>query len=127
MSTMDPKKIKLLVMDDEEGVLDMIREHFSPRGYKVFTAQDGVDGIEICDREKPDVILLDIKMKHMDGNDALPRLKELAPAAKIFVVSAYQDDVLARKIAGLGVHAHFEKPVSVIELEKAVRASILPA
>ena len=111
-------------MDDEEGVLDMIREHFGPRGYEVFAALDGVEGIEICKREKPDVILLDLKMKKMDGNEAIPHLKSLAPQAKIFVVSAYQDEVMARKIAGLGVYAHFEKPVSVIELEKSVRASL---
>lgn len=117
-------KIKLLVIDDEQGVLDMVYEHFAPRGYEVSSALDGIEGIEVCERVRPDVILLDLKMKKMDGNQALPRLKELVPEAKIFVVSAYQDEILERKIAGLGVYAHFEKPISIIDLEKAVRASI---
>lgn len=118
------KKIRLLVVDDEEGVLDMVREHFGPRGYEVFTAGDGAEGIEVCKHAKPDIILLDLKMKKMDGNEALPHLKAIAPGAKIFVVSAYQDEILQRKIAGLGVDAHFEKPIPIVELEKAVRAAL---
>ncbi len=118
------EKIKLLVVDDEPGVLDMVRQHFTPRGYEVETAEDGTDAIEVCARQKPQVILLDLKMKRMDGNQALPHLKKIVPDAKVFVISAYQDEILERKIAGLGAYAHFEKPISIVALEKAVRASV---
>lgn len=117
-------KPKILVIDDEIGVIEMIENHFSLRGYEVFSAQDGSKGIEVCGRVNPDVILLDIKMKNLDGDKALPELRKLAPAAKIFVISAYQDEIVKRRIAGLGADAYFEKPASIIELEKTIRNSL---
>ncbi len=119
-----PARIRLLVIDDEQGVLDMIREHFSFRGYEVMTASDGGEGVELCGAEKPDVILLDIKMKKMDGDEAIPHLRHCSPASKIFVVSAYQDESMIRRVRSLGIEAYFEKPVSIIELEKAVRKAV---
>jgi len=117
-------KVKLLAIDDETGVLEMIRGHFELRGYDVFTASDGTEGIEVCEAVKPDVILLDLKMKTMDGDKAIPRLRQIVPAAKIFVVSAYQDEITSKRIAGLGVDAYFEKPVSILALERVIRQSL---
>lgn len=115
---------KLLVIDDEPGVLDMVRGHFELRGFEVHTASDGLQGIELCAEVLPEVILLDLKMKQMDGDKAIPALREMVPDAKIFVVSAYQDEIMEKRIRGLKVDAHFEKPVSILELEKAIRASL---
>jgi len=115
---------KLLVIDDEEGVLDMIKGHFSLRGFEVSTASDGGEGIEVCRKTHPDVIILDLKMKEMDGDEALPELREIVPAAKIYVVSAYQDEVMEKRISGLGVDAYFEKPVSIIELQKTIQTAL---
>ena len=120
---MNPKP-KILVIDDEQGILEMIQGHFSLRGFEVFTASDGREGIEVCGRVLPDIILLDLKMKEMDGDAALPELRRLVPAAKIFVVSAYQDEVMEKRLHGLGVDAHFEKPVSIIEIEKIIREAV---
>ncbi len=62
---MNRLKIKpvLLAVDDEEGVQDMIRGHFGLRGFEVTTASDGGEAIQICAMLKPDIILLDLKMK----------------------------------------------------------------
>ena len=121
---MSDRSLQLLVVDDEQGVLDMLSGHFGLRGFEVHTASDGVEGIELCEKVRPQVILLDLKMKTLDGDEALPQLRTLAPDAIIFVVSAYQDEVAQKRLAGLGVDAYFEKPVSVIDLEKAIRARL---
>ena len=117
-------KPKLLVIDDEEGVLDMIRSHFEVRGFEVHTASDGKEGVEACRCVLPDVILLDLKMKEMDGDEAMPLLRALVPKAKIFIVSAYQDDVMEKRIANLGVNAYFEKPVSILDLQNAIQKAL---
>ncbi len=98
----------------------MIHEHFSLRGYEVFTALDGSEGVEVCRQVNPDVILLDLKMKTMDGDKAVPFLRDIVPQAKIFVISAYQDEITQKRIAGLNIDAYFEKPVSILELEKVI-------
>lgn len=120
------KKPRLLAIDDEKGVLEMIEDHFSLRGFEVHTASDGTEGIALCRNVQPHVILLDLKMKQLDGDKALARLREAAPSAKIFVVSGYQDELAQKRLGGFAVEACFEKPVSVLELEKAVRQAVPP-
>ena len=110
-------KPKLLVLDDEPGVLDMIRGHFELRGFEVHTAPDGRQGIAVCSSVYPDVIVLDLKMKELDGDEAIPHLRALVPEAVLFVVSAFQDDLLERRLRGLAVDGVFEKPVSILELQ----------
>jgi len=117
-------KPTLLVLDDEPGVLDMIRSHFELRGFDVHTARDGREGIEACSSVCPDVIVLDLKMKVMDGDEAIPHLRALAPDAKIFVVSAFQDDLLERRLRGLAVDGVFEKPVSILELQTRILMAV---
>jgi len=111
------------VIDDEAGVVEMIQDHFSLRGYEVFTALDGQEGIEVCCEVKPDVILLDLKMKVMDGDKAVPFLREIVPTAKIFVISAYQDEITQKRIAGLAIDAYFEKPLTMLSIENKMYCS----
>ena len=120
---MNPK-IKMLAIDDEAGVREMIHDHFSLRGFEVSTADDGGKGIALAQKIQPEVILLDLKMKQMDGDRALGQIRELAPAAKIFVVSGYQNELARKKIQGFAVEGCFEKPVSLLELEKAIRRAL---
>ena len=127
MTTPGAEKIRLLAIDDETGVLEMIADHFNLRGFEVHTAGDGAEGIILCQKVRPHVILLDLKMKQLDGDKALVQLRELAPEAKIFVVSGYQDDLAQKRLGGLQVEGCFEKPVSVLELEKAVRRALTAA
>ena len=112
----------LLVIDDEPDVRDMIRDHFGLRGYAVHTAPDGQAGIAAAQTVKPDVILLDLKMKVMDGDKAIPHLLQISPRPKIFVISAYQDDATREHVMALGIDGYYEKPVSILELQKAVEA-----
>ncbi len=102
----------------------MIRGHFEARGFEVLAAADGREGIELCRACCPDVILLDFKMKSMDGDQALPKLRRLCPRSVIFLISAYQKDIVREKIEGLGVNAYFEKPVPILELDRAVREAL---
>lgn len=117
-------KPKLLVMDDEPGIQEMIANHFSLRGFEVATAGDGEKGIEQAKTFQPDIVLLDLKMKKMDGDAALPELRELLPKSKIFVVSACDDEIAAKRLAGLYVDGRFQKPASILEIEKAIRCSL---
>lgn len=117
-------KKKMLVVDDEPGVLDMIRGHFKYHGFEVVTAADGGEGVLMCREHKPDVILLDLKMKEMDGDEAVPYLREIVPDALILMVSAYQDDVTKKRLEGIGIDAYFEKPISILELQRVIEHAL---
>lgn len=116
--------MKLLVIDDEPGVLDMIRGHFKYHGFDVLTAGDGGEGVMLCREHKPDVILLDFKMKQMDGDEAVPHLREAVPNALILMVSAYQDEMTRKRLEGLGIDGYFEKPVSILELQTVIETAL---
>lgn len=116
--------MKLLVIDDEPGVLDMIQGHFKHHGFEVLTAGDGGEGVKLCREHKPDVILLDFKMKQMDGDVAVPHLRKAVPQALILMVSAYQDEVTRKRLEGLGIDGYFEKPVSILELQAVIERAL---
>ena len=118
---------KILIIDDESGVRDMLRGHFEARGFEVLAAADGREGINFCRTCPPEVILLDFKMKSMDGDRALPELRRLAPRSRIFLISAYPKEIVYEKTKGARIDAYFEKPVPILELERAVcRAFVKP-
>lgn len=115
---------KILVVDDEPDILDMIEGHFALRGFAVTKALDGQEAIEAVKSEVPDAIILDMKMKVMDGDQALPEIKRIAPHAKVFVVTAFQDEEIKNRVRAMGVEAYFEKPVSIVALHQAIQESL---
>jgi len=117
------KRPKILAIDDEAGFVEMIGNYFSPRGYEVFTAQRGVSGLSIIERERPDVVLIDLKMPGIDGDQVFQQMCKIHPAGKAIMITAFKDEGRTeKKFLDMGGFAYFEKPVtSMKELERAVR------
>lgn len=120
------KKGKILTIDDEVDFTAIIKNYFSLRGYDVFTAIRGVTGIEIIQKEKPDVIFIDLKLPGLDGDQILSQIKKIHPAAKTIMITAFKDEGQTRKrLLNAGVYAFFEKPISSFkELEETVSNAI---
>ena len=76
---------KLLVIDDEPAICWGLAELGKRLGHEVFTASSAEQGLELAARERPDGVLLDVRLPGMDGLAALPQLKQLAPAAAAIV------------------------------------------
>lgn len=113
-------KARLLVVDDEPDIRDMIRNHFELRDYHVTTAKDGAEGLRAAGKERPDVVIMDVKMPTLDGDELLEKLHTDLPSGKFIVLTAYQDDRIRDRVARIGCHAYLEKPVSMKELQKVV-------
>lgn len=116
---------KLLVIDDELDILVMIRDYFSVRGYQVLTAPDGLSGLELLELERPEVVLLDLKMKQMDGDRFILEAKRKNIPSKILVITGYQDEVLRERVEKMGIDAFLEKPVSILELQAKIQALLI--
>jgi len=67
-------KKKILIVDDDEGLRDLYEEELEGEGYEVLTAKNGKDALQKVEKEKPDLIVLDIVMPKMDGMEALGRI-----------------------------------------------------
>ena len=81
----------IVAIDDEVEFIDMLKNYFAPRGYDISVAIRGAKGIEIVKEKKPSVVLMDLKMPGIDGDEVLTLLKSMDPAPKVIFVTAYDD------------------------------------
>ncbi|MDI7259948.1 MAG: diguanylate cyclase [Thermodesulfobacteriota bacterium] len=82
-------KGKVLIVDDVSDTLEIIRKLLRYEGYEVFTASTGEEGLEKAEKEKPEVVLMDINLPGIDGNEALRRLKKIDPIQCVIMLTAY--------------------------------------
>jgi len=111
---------KLLVVDDEQDICDFVKNFFQERGYDVLTATSGDEALEIVKKDKPDMVLLDIKMQGMDGIAALKHIKELDRSIKVVMVTALEDQEKMNEACKLGATEYITKPLVLDHLEEAV-------
>ena len=116
-------KPKLVAIDDEVEFIDMIKNYFEPRGYDISVAVRGTKGIELVKEKKPDVVLMDLKMPGIDGDEVLTLLKSMDPAPKIIFITAYDDGGKTKaRLLNMGAFAYVDKPVaSLKDLEELVK------
>ena len=101
---------KLLIVDDEKSMHDFGKPFFERRGYQVFYAVNGKEGLEMFQREKPKIVLLDLGLPDMDGKDVLVKMKGLDKEAKVIVLTGFSEDEIKQKVMPLGPDAYFAKP-----------------
>jgi len=111
---------KLLVVDDEQDICDFVKNFFQERGYEVLTSLSGEDALEAIKKDKPDLVLLDIKMKGMDGIAALKHIKDMDRSIKVVMVTALEDQDKMNEACKLGACEYITKPLVLDHLEGAV-------
>jgi len=108
-------KKKILIVDDEKFVTDTLEGFFRRKGYEIFKAEDGHTSLSVITNEKPDLVLLDIKLPNVDGIEILKLLRQYYSKVKVIVMTAYS--VEYKKIAeSIGYDEFFVKPILVDEL-----------
>jgi two-component system KDP operon response regulator KdpE len=116
-----PDEKKILVVDDEPRMVQLISMNLKLEGFNVVTAADGYQALERTTREMPDLVLLDIMMPDMDGYETLKKIREISSAPVIFLsVKAEEDD----RVRGLdlGADDYITKPFSPRELVSRIKA-----
>jgi CheY-like chemotaxis protein len=113
---------KVLVVDDESQIRDLLKKFLTYEAYEVILASNGKEAIELTEKEQPDVILLDLKMPEMDGIEACQRLKEQPKTQfiPIIVITGYTDNKIAAIEAGADDFVH--KPINLPELAFRVKS-----
>jgi DNA-binding response OmpR family regulator len=125
-----PKKsahtVKILVVDDEPDFVDMIKTGIKSYQYDVITAVNGREALEIAQNEKPDLILLDIKMPIMDGYEMLKRLRNhqnLKGIAVIMVTKFFQPKDIAFA-SSYGIADYVVKPFNLTDLVEKIENTL---
>jgi two-component system nitrogen regulation response regulator NtrX len=105
------RKPLVLVVDDESDIRSSLRMILEYEGYTVGEAGSGEDALDRIDRERPDVVVLDVKMPRMDGLEVLARVKQLDAALPVIVMSGHGTIATAVEATRLGAFDFIEKPL----------------
>lgn len=118
------KKEKILLVDDEPDILELIGYNLKKEGYTVFTADNGVEAIEVAKKEIPDLIVLDVMMPDMDGMETCYQIRNISSLKNTLItfLSARSEDY--SQIAGFdaGADDYITKPVKPRVLISKVKA-----
>jgi len=113
----------VLLVDDENMIIDVGSRMLDKLGYRVFTARDGKEAIEVFrkHREKIDVIVLDMIMPQMSGGETYDRIKKIKPGVKVLLSSGYSINGQASEILSRGCNGFIQKPFNLQNLSQSLR------
>jgi len=112
--------IKILIVDDEIDVCDFVKHFFEERNFRVFTALNGSDALRIVKKDKPQLVLLDMRMKDKDGIETLKDIRTVDKKVKVVMVTAISDKDKMDEAAKLGAAKYITKPLVLEDLEATV-------
>ena len=117
-------KEKVLIVDDEEHIVELLKFNLLNAGYDVFTANDGINAVKIAKAEKPSLMLLDLMLPGIDGFDVCKEIKRNDEMKKTSIIMLTAKGEELDKILGLelGADDYITKPFSVRELLARVKA-----
>ena len=118
----DPKKVKILVVDDIPLNVLLVKKMLQPLGFDTSEAEDGVVAMEKIEADKPDLILLDLMMPRMDGFEVLRRLRanEETKSIPVIILSALNSNDDVAKGISMGAEDYITKPIIMDRLQSSV-------
>lgn len=119
-------KETILVIEDEEMLLDIMRNFLVPQGYIVMGARDGEEGIRLYSEymNEIDLVVLDLGLPKMNGQEVVGRIKSIDPAARIVIASGYVDTETQKMLLNAGISRFIPKPYSLREVLDTVRKAL---
>ena len=112
---------KILVIDDEEGIRNLLDTLLRRKGYDVVLAESGPTGLELFRRERPDVVVLDLKMPGMDGLTVLQQVHSLNPKQPVILLTGAGTTEVEQQVQAHGVTEYVEKEFSLHRLGDALK------
>jgi DNA-binding NtrC family response regulator len=115
---------KLLVIDDDPAHCRLVKAIFDRQGFEVLAAHDGPAGLKMAATDQPDVVLLDLRMRGLDGFEVLERFKASMPSMPVVMLTGSQDIKDAVRATQLGAFNYLTKPVNPDEIVVVVRRAL---
>ncbi len=116
------KERKVLVVDDEEGIRDLLCDFLNGKGYQASSAADAREMVVQLDKEPPDIVFLDIRLPDIDGFDLLKRIRQLGAEITVIMMSGYATEEVARGTLQWGAFDYIRKPFEFEQVERILSA-----
>lgn len=123
-------KERILIVDDEQDILDLLTAALKSEGYEVLSALDGAEGIKLFKKGKPDLIITDVKMPGKNGLDVLRAVKDSESDVDVIILTGHSDEVTAIDCLRNGAYDYLLKPLEEIDIlfatiERAIAKRLL--
>lgn len=119
-----PDEIILIVDDSKENRDFIIENVLEPHGYRYLTARDGAEGLQLALKHRPDLILLDLQMPRMDGDQVMRQLKSYEVSIPVILMTAHGSEQILTEFLRLGVRDYVKKPYYAEELAEALERAL---
>ncbi len=107
---------KILIVDDEQSILDTLKDILEDEGYEVTPAFSGTEAVEVIKAQDFNVVIMDIKMPGMNGVESFIEMKKIRPGVKAIMITAYSIETLIQQAIDEGVHGVMKKPLDISSL-----------
>src|SRR4051812_40156660 len=121
---MTSPKARILVIDDEHTIRELLRNELGRQCYAVDVAVDGEEGIAKVRQEKYDIVISDIKMPRMDGMQALSEIKKISPETEVIMITGYATVENAVQAMKSGAYDFIQKPFNLEELSVLIEKAL---
>jgi two-component system response regulator AtoC len=115
---------KILVIDDDESIRKTLSGYLKKLNYEVYSASNGLEGIETAKKEIPDLVITDIKMPEADGFEVLKRVKEIDSHIHVIMITAFDDMHSTVKAMQQGAYDYIEKPLEIDKLKIIINRAL---
>ena len=119
--TGERKRLKILVVDDEYNIQEVLREFLESEGYEARTVGSGSEALQILSEFSPHIIFLDIRMPDIDGLQALRRIREIDNIVEVVMISGFATIEIARRSLEIGAADYIGKPIEFSHVREVLR------
>ena len=115
------EKEKILIVDDDDGVREMLADFFEVLGFRSIVASNGREALDILDKHQVSLVISDIKMPVMDGIEMLRRIKKRHTDLDVILITGYEPDYSRNSVKEAGASDYIAKPFNIDLIERKVR------
>lgn len=115
------RKQKILIVDDDEGVREMLADFFGVIGYQSIVASNGKEALDLLEKHDVSLVISDIKMPVMDGIEMLKQIKKKQPDLIVILITGYEPDYSWNLAKEAGAWDYVRKPFNIDVIERKVR------
>lgn len=116
--------MKILYVEDETEAREALGKFLKRRFGKIFTAVDGLDGLNVFKEQKPDIVIVDLYMPYMDGIEMVKEIRKISKETHVIITSAVDDVEVILKSVDVGINKYLLKPIDPDQLLEAINSFI---
>jgi DNA-binding NtrC family response regulator len=119
------EKIKILLVDDEEELVNTLSERIEMRGFEAVVAFNGEEALRVLETNVPDVVILDLRMPGLDGMQVLERMKKTHSDIEVIILTGHGSHKDETEAVNLGAFSYLQKPVQIdVLIENIIKANL---